>query len=184
MNVLMKIRQFLGMDWGNGGALAGGVGAAELAGRGATGLTPIGFHAQAFVVDLPVCEPVDYGRLLIMLADLLADAVVDMTVLSRCGRVYFIRFTLLGVDDPVLPFVFGDYGYVYRHSYRVLVRMLTAFARDMGQGRVFWDYLAAKRQARYLVGVMGEQRVGLSELEYEFFVARLMAVIAQPQEWV
>lgn len=111
-----------------------------------------------------------------MLASILERGLNRFDVVEQYGRVYLIRYVTINEPDPLLPFVFRDYGPSYRRGYQQLTNQLTAFAESPRYG---WHYGAARRAADGLIACVGNDN-DLHHDEVNYYSTRLMYAIAMP----
>lgn len=113
-----------------------------------------------------------------MLASILERGLNRFEIVEQYGRVYLIRYVTINDPDPLLPFVFRDYGPSYRRGYQQLTNLLTMFAESPGHG---WHYGAARRAADSLIACVGGDNE-LHQAEINYFSSRLMYAIAMPNK--
>ena len=130
----------------------------------------------------PVYSYMQHMQLVSMLAATVERGIDTFSVSEQFGRVYLVSFEPIAAADPLLPFVFRDYGRPYRKAYQTLVGMFMDFAHMVDSKYLeTWDYYLAKKQAdRIIEFVQADSALHVDEKNY--LTTRLLYAISMPNK--
>ena len=122
-----------------------------------------------------------WQKIAIMLASITGEHIHDFCVIRQFGDVFVVRVSF--VDTTlILPFIFKDYGYDYKRSYKVLIGLLSVDS-------YYFDYRKASRRVKLICDIVGRDSV-LSKDEFDLFFKSLYYVISHtegarsPEQWL
>lgn len=129
------------------------------------------------IIKRPQINEFQSMQLTAALADLLDNSLSAFELDQQCGRVFLIRFVPLRRADPLLPFVFRQYGRGYKRSYQKLTDMLISQTWSLAP----WRYRKARREADALIKYVlyDDDMLPAEKLYYQ---TRMLYAVAMPQK--